>query len=198
MSLFVALWPSPEARDRLAEAVRAARPASRGLRWTRPQEWHLTLVFLGGAGDRQPGLGAALERALDGRPAPELTLDGWGTFPRSGGAGPRKRASVLWAGADGDGLRELAAALAAAARDAGVPVPSRPFVPHVTLARARRRHDVSRTLRALGPALTTGWRADRVDLVESRPKGPDRYRTVRSWGLPWGSESQRAPERGTS
>ncbi|WP_017585626.1 RNA 2',3'-cyclic phosphodiesterase [Nocardiopsis ganjiahuensis] len=197
MSLFVAIRPSEGVRDRLAESVRAARPTARGLRWTRPEEWHLTLVFLGGAGARLPELSAALERALDGHPAPDLVLGNWGTFPRRSGPGPH-RASVLWVGAAGDGLHDLADALAAAARGAGVPVPSRPFVPHVTLARARPPRDVADTLRVLGSAPSAGWRADRVHLMESGASGRDRYRTVRTWGLPWGSESQRDPERGTS
>lgn len=196
MTLFVALWPSDQVRELLERAVRAARPTAPELRWSPPERWHLTVVFLGGPTVPLPGLAAALERALEGRPPLDLALDGWGVFPQTDQ--PGSGASVVWAGVTGDGLPELAEALADAARDVGVPVSSRPFVPHVTLARARRRHDVSRTLRALGPALTTGWRVDRVDLVESRPKGPDRYRTVRSWGLPWGSESQRTPERGTS
>lgn len=196
MTLFVALWPPDQVRKRLERAVRAARPTAPELRWTPPERWHLTLVFLGEPAVRVPELSAALERALEGHPPPDLFLDGWGVFPRAGG--PGHRASVVWAGVRGDGLPELAGALAEAARGAGVPVSSRPFVPHVTLARARRPRDVTRTLRALGPAPDTGWRADRIALVESRPSGPDRYRTVRSWGLPWGSESQRAPERGTS
>ena len=205
MSLFIALWPSGEVRDRLARAVRAARPAAPELRWTPPEEWHLTLVFLGAAGEPLPGLSAALERTLVGRPAPDLTLDDWDTFPRRSprprprdGGGGGRRASVVWAGVRGEGLHDLADSLAEAARGAGVPVPSRPFVPHITLARARPPREVADTLRLLGPAPTATWRADRIHLVESRPAGQDRYRTVRTWGLPWGSESQRAPERGTS
>lgn len=205
MSLFVALWPSAEVREQLAAAVRTARPTAPGLRWTSPEEWHLTLVFLGQAEERLPGLSAALERALDGRPALELALDGWGAFPqrtepgsKDRDAGKGNRASVVWAGVAGDGLHDLAGALTEAARSAGVPVPSRPFVPHVTLARARPPRDVTDTLRVLGSAPLAGWRADRVHLMESRPGGQDRYRTARTWGLPWGSESQRAPERGTS
>ncbi|QRN80912.1 MAG: RNA 2',3'-cyclic phosphodiesterase, partial [Nocardiopsis sp. BM-2018] len=52
MSLFLALWPSDEARDQLARAVRAARTSAPELRWTPAQEWHLTLAFLGAAGEK--------------------------------------------------------------------------------------------------------------------------------------------------
>lgn len=208
MNLFVALWPSTEVRERLAAAVRVARPTAPELHWTRPEEWHLTLAFLGRVAERLPELSAALERALDGRPVLDLALDGWGTFPQRAepgtadrGAedrGAGNRASVVWAGVAGGGLHDLADDLAEAARGAGVPVPSRPYAAHITLARARPPRDVADTLRLLGPAPRTGWRADRAHLVESRPGGRDRYRTVRTWGLPWGSESQRDPERGTS
>ncbi|GAB3717415.1 RNA 2',3'-cyclic phosphodiesterase [Nocardiopsis oceani] len=194
MSLFVALWPPQEVVDELAQAVRPARPSATGLRWTRPEEWHLTLAFLGEVPeDRLPELTSALGRALGGHPAPYLAADLWGTFPNRA-----QRASVLWCGVTGEGLHELAGAVRDAARSAGVPVESRLFVPHITLARARPPRDLTEALRALGPVGATGWRADRVHLVESRPGRQDRYRTARTWGLPWGSESQRAPERGTS
>ncbi|GHC78004.1 RNA 2',3'-cyclic phosphodiesterase [Nocardiopsis terrae] len=193
MSLFVALWPSPPVRGQLESAVRAARPTARGLRWSPPRERHLTLVFLGEVGGRLPELTRALDRALAGRPALDLSLEDWGTFPLRA-----DRAAVLWAGVGGEGLHELAEVLGEAARATGVPVASRPFVPHITLARARPPRDAAETLRALGPAPSADWSVDRVDLVESRPGDPDRYRTVRTWGLLWGSDSQRAPERGTS
>ncbi|MDQ1444823.1 MAG: hypothetical protein QOI20_1287, partial [Acidimicrobiaceae bacterium] len=42
--LFVAVWPRPEVVDALA---RLPRPDVPGLRWTGPDHWHVTLVFLG-------------------------------------------------------------------------------------------------------------------------------------------------------
>lgn len=193
MRLFVALWPPQEVLDALGEAVRRGRGHEPGLRWTRREEWHLTLLFLGEVADeRVPGLADALERALHGRSAPELALDGWGTFPRSDGP-----ASVFWAGVAGP-LDGLVHDLSAVARTNEVPVASRPFVPHLTLARAGPPRSPAGILRALGDPPRVGWRADRIDLVESRPGRADRYRTARTWRLPWDGEHQRAPERGTS
>ncbi|MBR8742703.1 RNA 2',3'-cyclic phosphodiesterase [Nocardiopsis sp. MG754419] len=192
MRLFVALWPSEEVLDALGEAVRRGRRHEPRLRWTHSAEWHLTLVFLGDVGEDQvPALTDALHRALDGHTAPELTLDGWGTFPDRGAD-----ASVFWAGVDGT-LDGVVDDLTSAARTSGVPVGSRPFVPHLTLARARPPRPPGDILRALGDLPRIGWRADRVDLVESRPARADRYRTARTWRLPWGGDSQRASERGT-
>lgn len=194
MRSFIALWPAPEVLDVLTEAVRRGRRHGSDLRWTRAEEWHLTLLFLGEVPEeRVPGLTGALENALGGHPALDLALAGWGTFPQRGG-----RASVFWAGVEGEGLLELVHDLREAARSARVPIESRPFVPHLTLARARPPRSPDEILRALGASPTIGWRADRIDLVQSRPGRADRYRTVRTWGLPWGSDSQRTPKRGTS
>ena len=193
MRLFVALWPPEEVLAALGEAVHRGRRHEPGLRWTRSGEWHLTLLFLGEVADeRVPGIADALENALHGHPAPRLALDGWGVFPRNDGP-----ASVFWAGVAGP-LDELVHDLTAVARKNGVPIASRPFVPHLTLARARPSRSPGGILRALGDPPRVGWRADRVDLVQSRPGRADRYRTARTWRLPWDGEYQRVPERGTS
>lgn len=91
---------------------------------------HLTLAFLGDQGD------AALEDlhdALSGIRADRFTLEvsGLGTF---GGDAPH----TLWAGvADEPGLTTLQAKVARAVRRAGLTMPARRFVPHITIARLR-------------------------------------------------------------
>ena len=47
MRLFVAVTPPPEALDELRSATADMRSARSELRWTRPDQWHLTLAFLG-------------------------------------------------------------------------------------------------------------------------------------------------------
>src|SRR2546421_5190672 len=44
--LFVAVWPSEEVLERIAALP---RPEVRGLRWTTPDQWHVTLRFFGEA-----------------------------------------------------------------------------------------------------------------------------------------------------
>ncbi|AFR08655.1 RNA 2',3'-cyclic phosphodiesterase [Nocardiopsis alba] len=177
MRSFVALWPSPEVVETLDRAVRHVRRRVPEAKWTRREEWHLTLLFLGEVdGALMPGLLEALDRVLDGYPPLDLSLDGWGVFPLSA-----PRASVVWAGVTGEHLIGLVDGLREAARSAGVRVESRPFVPHLTLARARPPLVTERILRTLGPPPRAGWRSDRIDLVESRRVGESRYRAVRSW-----------------
>lgn len=139
MRLFVSLRPPPAALEHL----RAQRP-----QWpTDPARWHVTLAFLGD--DADPGsVDAQLGRALAGRPAFDLRLEGAGAF----GRGP------VWVGVGGDlpALHALAAAVAGAT---GVGT-DRPYRPHLTVGRRVPRERLA-TYR--GPQ----WRATEVELVRS-------------------------------
>src|SRR5690606_558822 len=103
-----------------------------------PENWHLTLRFLGAT----PASAAArvveeLEAAPLGAPF-EIRLGALGAFPRPA------RATVLWMGLRaGEGpLGDLAAAVEVAVRRAGIAPEDRPFSPHLTLARLRSPQDV--------------------------------------------------------
>ncbi len=72
--LFAALWPPPEVLARLQQLE---RPNVEGLRWTTEDQWHVTLQFLGEAGERQ--MTEAMRAARWGRPlkmriGPAVTL----------------------------------------------------------------------------------------------------------------------------
>lgn len=176
MRLFTALEPPHQVTDALRGVVRSGRRHEPRLRWIGPEHWHLTLVFLGEvAPERLPALGPGLERAAAAHPPLDLTLDGWGTFPRQG-----RRASVLWAGVGGHtrALAALVEDLRSAAEEAGVATSARPYVPHITIARSRPPRDLGATIESLGDPPQLGWRATRVALVESLPGPGTRYRTA--------------------
>jgi RNA 2',3'-cyclic 3'-phosphodiesterase len=182
MRLFVAVTPPPEALAGLQAAVAPARASHPGLRWTGPEDWHVTLAFLGEvpgpvAARLAPGLADAAGRH---RPFP-LALAGAGAFPAA------RTARVLWCGLDGDrrALAALATAVAAAATEAGAPPPDagRPFRPHLTLARTRAPADARDLVAALAAYAGPRWLAGRVELIESRPGGRPRYRTAGHWPL---------------
>ncbi len=119
--LFLAVWPPAEIVERLAALPRPDEP---GVRWTPPENWHVTLRFLGSIRpDEVPA-------ALDGVVLPVASLV----------IGPRVRRL----GGDGiiapvAGASALAATVVAATRRVGRPPGDREFAGHITLARLRRR-----------------------------------------------------------
>jgi 2'-5' RNA ligase len=156
--LFVAVWPSPEA---VAELAALSRPDTPGLRWTGPDQWHVTLRFLGSHAldDVRPAF-----RALPLPPGEVEAVLGPST-DRFG----RRILHVPVAGVD---------ALAAAVR----PLPSqeeeRPFHGHITLARARDRRGVD-LYSVVGTAVHCSFPVTEVTLVASHlGGGPARYEVV--------------------
>jgi 2'-5' RNA ligase len=161
--LFVAVWPSAEVRAILEQLD---RPIGDRLRWTSPDEWHVTLRFLGDVDDDVVvHLVDSLRAELSGR-SPTLARLG----PVTMRLGPVLAVPVA-------GVEQLANAVTAATSDVVPATPDRSFVGHVTLARGRRRSAVPRGL--AGVALHASWTVDRVTLVASHrtPRGP-RYRIL--------------------
>lgn len=181
MRLFVALTPPAEVIEELAARVAALRVLEPELRWSRPQQWHLTLAFLGEVGEESR---AEFTRRLGkaaGRYAP-LTL--------SFGGGGRFGHRVLWTRVHGerDRLRKLADTVRAAARRSDLATEQRPYRPHLTLARATTAAaDLSPLVDALAPYEGSTWTADELHLVHSRlgagPGGTALHEPIRSWPL---------------
>ncbi|RMH48288.1 MAG: RNA 2',3'-cyclic phosphodiesterase [Alphaproteobacteria bacterium] len=126
MRTFLAI-PVPAATAAELGAIQKELPVPR---LVPPEQLHLTLVFLG---DLRPEQLEEIDLALTGLRAEAfpLRLAGLGTF---GGDALR---SVHATVEPSEALTRLQAKLETAARRAGVSVPSRRFVPHVTLARMR-------------------------------------------------------------
>ena len=102
------------------------------LRWVRPEGIHLTLKFLGAVA---PDLAQRVIDALAAAIVEPFTLDL--RFDRVGSFGGRMRLRVIWVGLAGDveELASLAATVEKALGPLGFPRESRPFAPHLTLAR---------------------------------------------------------------
>lgn len=183
LRLFIAVPVSEAVRERIAEAVSAAReaapagPAGRGgLRWVSTAGLHLTLKFLGST---DPGLLVSVGEAVaatagEARPV-ELGLRGVGGFPSAG------RPRVLWMGLvhGREELARMAAGLDARLAPLGWPPETRPFRAHLTLARCDEPATARTALEALERAagsLDLAWTADRLVLFRSHlGRGPARY-----------------------
>ncbi|MCL1597700.1 MAG: RNA 2',3'-cyclic phosphodiesterase [Actinomycetia bacterium] len=144
---FLAVDLTTHERHALAAALHDASPGPLvpGKRQP-PENWHLTLRFLGETSDMAGELLVReVEEAID-LPAGRVSGVGLGVFSR-----PAK-ASVLYVRIDDptDLLTRLAARCDAAAMDVGFPPEERPFVPHLTLSRLRPAQDLRGLLDAFG------------------------------------------------
>ena len=124
--LFVALSPSAP----VAAALATLHEEIPGLRWTPPEEIHLTLRFIGG---QRPETCDAIADALTHIRVKSFFLDveGVGGFPERG------EHRVLWAGV-GNGhplLHQLRQQVDDTLLAAGVVFDLKPFVPHLTIGR---------------------------------------------------------------
>jgi 2'-5' RNA ligase len=184
--LFFAVPVPGAARAPLEAALPRLSPLLGGARVIPPGGWHLTLAFLGQV---RPELADEVvrvgEAAVAGVPPARLRLEGAGTFPEG-----RRAARVLWAGIGGDAevLVRLAAALATAAKAAGLRSEERPLVPHLTLARFSTPAPVppeALDLIAGAAAASPSWEARELACYRSILGGPRgaRYRVLREFPL---------------
>lgn len=184
MRLFFAVTVCGDARQNLAAAQEAVRENCISGRFTKPEDFHYTLFFLG----EQPpakvgGFKNAATAAARGFSAFELCIDGIGSFGRG-------NELLLWAGAAGEGretLCRLQAALSGELSKLGIEPETRPFSPHLTLARRAELKTGFAALKNAAPK-EIPLRVEAVSLMESRrvsPGGP-LYREV--FKVPLGGE----------
>ena len=158
--LFIAVWPPQEV---VAELAALHRKDQRGVRFVHPENWHITLRFLG---DAEPG--SAIE-----------VLDRTSFVPARAHLGPAvdvigERALVVPV----RGLESLAAAVTERTQHIGEP-PRKRFIGHLTIARVKSHVPMPR---ALGVLVSAEFDVEEIALVQSRlePQG-SRYETIETW-----------------
>lgn len=131
---FVAIALADPARSAVAEYLTTLRATRSGVAWSRPEQLHLTLKFLGNVSATQiPRLAERLRSVADRYPSFPLEVTGVGAFPSV------IRPRTLWVGVVAPALSTLASAVDDACAAEGFAVERRPFHPHVTLGRVRER-----------------------------------------------------------
>lgn len=131
---FLAVVLSDETKRRFEELCTELSQELKGFKWTRPDQLHLTLAFLGDVeASKIPQLISGLSPVVRKRSAFDAQWSGLGAFPKP------ERASILWAGVDlgRNQLLSLHREVADALVSLGFS-PDSKFTPHVTLARAKR------------------------------------------------------------
>jgi 2'-5' RNA ligase len=173
--LFLAVALDENARHaiaaRLEEQLEGRRLPGRAVP---PENWHITLRFLGPTTPQQRDqLLASLDQHLAVEPF-RISFTGLGAFPREA------RASVLWMGVAGavEQLESVAAICETAAVATGFEPEGRPFHAHLTLSRIRPPQDV-RPLVDLVEAVGVKLDVAAVTLYRSvLGSGPARYEIV--------------------
>jgi 2'-5' RNA ligase len=140
------------------------------VRWTAPEQLHLTLKFLGNIPRRSLGqLKAELARICQGLPPLLLRLEGLGCFPTP----PKPR--VLWVGLAGDipQLQTLQSQINAAMQPWCERNEERAFRPHLTIGRLREAsprnaRQIGDNIKAAAISALGEWNAAQVHLMRSQ------------------------------
>jgi len=106
---------------------------SDALKWVNPNNWHVTLIFLGQTPESKIALLQKLiEESFSGIQAFRTKLSGIGVFPNS------NNPKVLWLGIDNlVALLPAQISLVELLKQNGFPLDNKPLKPHLTLARIK-------------------------------------------------------------
>ena len=189
MRLFVALDLPEAVRHALAELIANLKPKSQGARWVQPENLHITLKFIGHVGNEKLSpIQSALSSIHAAQPI-ELNFRGIGFFPNE--RSPR----AFWCGVAGSpNLAELAADIDRALVPLGIEAETRPFTPHLTLARFKSDEGVREVVHAANDMKSNDFGAateTNFHLYESLLKSTGaQYNRVASFPFVGGSTAQ--------
>ncbi|WP_058303258.1 RNA 2',3'-cyclic phosphodiesterase [Gorillibacterium timonense] len=167
---FIALSLPQEVKRELSMQSRMLHDRLSFRKWTHPEDLHITLVFLGTVEEEklEPIREELMEIAERHSPF-ALAASGLGTF------GPSQNPRVLYSVVYGerDALARLAEDTIGRMDKLGFPAESRPYSPHITLARRYEGlSDPSGSIREVTEeelACSFGWTADSITLYRSHP-----------------------------
>ena len=148
MRLFTALDLPSEVTGNLRDLLGRLRPTAR-IGWSPPEHLHITTKFIGDWPEARLGeLRAALAATPAGGPI-AVRIHNLGFYPNA------RAARIFWCGIDAPGLADLASATDGATAALGIARETRPFSPHLTLARVKDRADVQALRRAIATLAST-------------------------------------------
>ncbi|MBQ6796494.1 MAG: RNA 2',3'-cyclic phosphodiesterase [Clostridia bacterium] len=153
MRLFIAIRFSREIENALMNAIEKMKSQGIGANFTRRENLHLTLAFIGES-DRAEDIKNIID-SLDAHRF-EMTVEGSGSF-----------GDLYWAGiGKNPELEGLARDLCGRLRAAGFDIERRRFTPHITLARrvvGKKRPEITIARTAMTVGRISLMRSDRID-----------------------------------
>lgn len=172
---FIAVEITDEIRRNISSLQSDLRDIRADVRWVKPENTHLTLIFLGDiSGENAAEVAGVMDKVVRGRPPFGCEVAGLGFFGRPDA--PR----VLWAGIDGNipALKDMQAGLASALAELGLKMENRPYLPHLTIGRVRSKKGAGELINAWKTRKDDrlgGFEIARVLLIKSElsPQGPN-------------------------
>ncbi|MGA3162494.1 MAG: RNA 2',3'-cyclic phosphodiesterase [Terracidiphilus sp.] len=160
MRLFIGIPLAAAVAGELHSVSARLRSPADGLRWTAPESWHVTLQFLGNTSPEQLACIVPRLRTLHSPPVP-VCLEALDCFERAGVLIARVRLAPE--------LLSLQQRVVAATQPCGFVPETRPFQPHITLARSKGpKRDLSQLKSKLSrPSSFTRFTAHEFLLYES-------------------------------
>jgi 2'-5' RNA ligase len=169
---FIAIELPDDIKQALAELQASLQTEKYpSVKWVDPGSIHLTLKFLGSIAANKTGdiIGAMEEAARDIAPF-SLEVKGLGVFPNF------KRVRVVWVGMGGDiaTLKLLQQRIESGLVPLGFARESRPFTPHLTLARVRERvspgeqQNFGQVIASASFETAYNFAVDRINLMHSQ------------------------------
>lgn len=176
--LFIAVPIPDKQKQLLARWVKEKKTEWPFAKWVFPDDYHITLQFLGECTTKQiEQIVPALQQVAQRQSPFSLAVTGLGIF------GSPTQPRILWAGVRGDleRLHQLQQHVTRVMAPLGFPPDDRPYRPHVTLARkAQLNHFPSGQLDQMQPWEThkSSWVADQMVLYETQTGQKPMYASV--------------------
>jgi RNA 2',3'-cyclic 3'-phosphodiesterase len=172
LRLFLAL-SLQDLTEPLSQLIASLRPKISGVKWTDPDQAHLTLHFFGDVVSNEVERIDITMRHVAASFAPlTIKLNGLGVFPNL------EKPNVLWGGIQEPAgqLDALAERVRMEVKALGLDVDTRPFHPHVTLGRVKvpqKHFDFKRILTQVPMPISLPVKLDHFCLYQSqlRPEG---------------------------
>jgi len=169
---FIAIELPDEVKTALAQLQALLKTGKQPpVKWVDPYSVHLTLKFLGNiAADKTGEITEAIEKAAQGVSPFQLEVKDLGVFPNF------RRVRVVWVGISGEvaQLSQLQQRIESNLSPLGFASESRPFTPHLTLARVREQASPAEQ-QSFGQLIAStrfeaayGFRVDSINLMRSQ------------------------------
>ncbi|MBN1351281.1 RNA 2',3'-cyclic phosphodiesterase [candidate division KSB1 bacterium] len=166
LRIFIAIAIPAEIKTRIDDLQSALKGFRSRISWTKPDNVHLTLKFLGDVEKQSiEAVSAAIDSACTGAAPFELSVQGTGAFPNS--RAPR----VLWVGFEGEleKLFDLQKHVERELAAIGLPEETRKFSAHLTIGRVKSLSGIQPVMQTLAASVFDGGKfvVNQVDVMQS-------------------------------